>query len=55
MAQRVRKTYRGQMPFVCHTTPHSDSTSRRLPTLFMGIVLQISIKVNIFFPNSVPF
>lgn len=30
MAQRVRTPYRGQKSFVCHTTPHLDSTSRRV-------------------------
>ena len=30
MAQRVRIPYRGRKSFVCHTTPHSDSTSRRV-------------------------
>lgn len=30
MAQRVRKSHRGRMPFVCHTTPHFDSTSREV-------------------------
>ena len=34
MTQRVRMPYRGPKSFVCHTTPHSDSTSRRVPTLF---------------------
>lgn len=28
MQQRVRTLHRGLMPFVCHTTPHFDSTSR---------------------------
>ena len=28
MAQRVRHPHRGRMPFVCHSTPHFDSTSR---------------------------
>ncbi len=28
MAQRVRIPHRGQKPFVCHSTPHFDSTSR---------------------------
>ena len=30
MTQRVRKPYRGRKSFVCHTTPHSGSTSRRV-------------------------
>ena len=30
MTQRVRIPYRGRKSFVCHTTPHSDSTSRRV-------------------------
>ena len=30
MAQRVRIPYRGRASFVCHTTPHSGSTSRRV-------------------------
>ena len=34
MTQRVRMPHRGPKSFVCHTTPHSDSTSRRVPTLF---------------------
>ena len=30
MAQRVRKPHRGRESFVCHTTPHFDSTSREV-------------------------
>ena len=30
MAQRVRTPHRGQKPFVCHSTPHFDSTSREV-------------------------
>ena len=30
MTQRVRIPHRGQRSFVCHTTPHLDSTSRRV-------------------------
>lgn len=25
-------------PFVCHSTPHTDSTSREAPTLFLPII-----------------
>lgn len=30
MAQRVRIPHRGQKSFVCHPTPHFDSTSREV-------------------------
>ena len=30
MAQRVRIPHRGHKSFVCHTTPHSGSTSREV-------------------------
>ena len=30
MVQRVRIPHRGQKPFVCHSTPHFDSTSREV-------------------------
>ncbi len=30
MTQRVRIPHRGRKSFVCHTTPHLDSTSRRV-------------------------
>ena len=30
MVQRVRKPHRGHKPFVCHSTPHFDSTSREV-------------------------
>ena len=30
MAQRVRIPYRGLQSFVCHTTPHYGSTSRKV-------------------------
>ena len=30
MAQRVRIPYRGHKSFVCHTTPHHGSTSRKV-------------------------
>ena len=30
MAQRVRIPHRGRESFVCHTTPHLDSTSREV-------------------------
>ena len=49
MAQRVRIPHRGRKSFVCHTTPHSDSTSREVPTLFVLTIQQISVKVNTIF------
>ena len=48
MAQRVRIPHRGRRPFVCHTTPHSDSTSREVPTLFAPIIHKIAGNVNTF-------
>ena len=49
MAQRVRIPHRGRRPFVCHTTPHSDSTSREVPTLFALTIHQIIKNVNTIF------
>ena len=46
MAQRVRIPHRGQVPFVCQTTPHFGSTSRRVPTLFVLIIHDQEEKVN---------
>ena len=48
MAQRVRIPHRGRRPFVCHTTPHSDSTSREVPTLFAPIIHKTVENVNTF-------
>ena len=31
--------------FVCHSTPHFDSTSRKAPTLFVPIIHETSEKV----------
>ena len=38
-------------PFVCHSTPHIDSTSREVPTLFFLIIHEIYGKVNPYFHN----
>ena len=46
MAQRVRIPHRGYRSFVCHTTPHLDSTSREVPTLFVPIIQERTGKVN---------
>ena len=46
MAQRVRIPHRGRKSFVCHTTPHSDSTSRGVPTLFANTIHHVGAKVN---------
>ena len=36
-------------PFVCHSTPHIDSTSREVPTLFFLIIHEMYGKVNPYF------
>ena len=46
MAQRVRIPYRGRMPFVCHSTPHFDSTSREEPYSVALIIHHKEEKVN---------
>lgn len=46
MQQRVRIPHRGRMSFVCQTTPHFGSTSRRVPTLFVLIIHDQEEKVN---------
>ena len=46
MAQRVRTPHRGQMPFVCHSTPHFDSTSREEPYSVAPIIHHLAEKVN---------
>ena len=55
MAQRVRIPHRGPKSFVCHTTPHSGSTSREVPTLFCPIIHEIHRNVNSFFTGSLLF
>ena len=49
MQQRVRIPHRGRTSFVCQTTPHFGSTSRRVPTLFLHIIHDQEEKVNTFF------
>ena len=46
MAQRVRTPHRGRMPFVCHSTPHFDSTSREEPYSVALIIHHKEEKVN---------
>jgi len=46
MAQRVRTPHRGRMPFVCHSTPHFDSTSREEPYSVGPIIHHLAEKVN---------
>lgn len=46
MAQRVRIPHRGAMSFVCHTTPHSGSTSRRVSYSVTATILHFSSNVN---------
>lgn len=46
MAQRVRTPHRGRMPFVCHSTPHFDSTSREKPYSVALIIHHKEEKVN---------
>ena len=53
MAQRVRTPHRGQMPFVCHSTPHFDSTSREEPYSVGLIIHHLAEKVNPQFVFSV--
>ena len=55
MAQRVRTPHRGQMPFVCHSTPHFDSTSREEPYSVAPIIHHKEEKVNPQFGFSVKF
>ena len=49
MAQRVRIPHRGRKSFVCHTTPHFDSTLREVPTLFALTIHHLPEKVNTIF------
>ena len=53
MAQRVRTPHRGRMPFVCHSTPHFDSTSREEPYSVGLIIHHLAEKVNPQFAFSV--
>ena len=46
MAQRVRTPHRGRKPFVCHSTPHFDSTSREEPYSVGLIIHHLAEKVN---------
>ena len=46
--QRVRIPHRGRESFVCHSTPHTDSTSREAPTLFATIIHEKMPVVNTF-------
>ncbi len=46
MAQRVRTPHRGRMPFVCHSTPHFDSTSREEPYSVANIIHHKEENVN---------
>ena len=46
MAQRVRIPHRGQKPFVCHSTPHFDSTSREESYSVAPIIHHLAEKVN---------
>ena len=46
MMQRVRIPHRGQMPFVCHSTPHFDSTSRKASYSVGPIIHHLAEKVN---------
>lgn len=52
MAQRVRKSYRGQKSFVCHTTPHFGSTSRRDSYSVGHIIHDMEKKVNTLLKNT---
>ena len=55
MAQRVRMPHRGRMPFVCHSTPHFDSTSRKVSYSVAPIIHIFSPKVNTLFENPGKF
>ena len=46
MMQRVRIPHRGQRPFVCHSTPHFDSTSRKASYSVEPIIHYLAEKVN---------
>ena len=46
MMQRVRIPHRGRMPFVCHSTPHFDSTSRKVSYSVAPIIHHLAEKVN---------
>ena len=46
MAQRVRIPHRGRKPFVCHSTPHFDSTSRKASYSVGPIIHHLAEKVN---------
>ena len=46
MMQRVRIPHRGQRPFVCHSTPHFDSTSRKASYSVAHIIHYLTEKVN---------
>ena len=46
MAQRVRMPHRGRKPFVCHSTPHFDSTSREVSYSVAHIIHHLAEKVN---------
>ena len=46
MAQRVRIPHRGRKPFVCHSTPHFDSTSREVSYSVAHIIHHKEEKVN---------
>ena len=46
MMQRVRIPHRGRMPFVCHSTPHFDSTSREVSYSVAPIIHHKEEKVN---------
>ena len=49
MMQRVRIPHRGRMPFVCHSTPHFDSTSRKVSYSVAPIIHHLAEKVNPYF------
>ena len=46
MMQRVRIPHRGRKPFVCHSTPHFDSTSRKASYSVAHIIHYLAEKVN---------
>ena len=46
MVQRVRMPHRGKISFVCHSTPHFDSTSREEPYSVALIIQHKEEKVN---------
>ena len=55
MVQRVRKPHRGRESFVCHSTPHFDSTSREVSYSVRMYHTRYSEKCKYSFPKTVLF